>query len=50
MIKLLKKPLVSTKNQIKRVQFATKQLENLDKLMHETIWSDETSLVDAKGQ
>ena len=44
MIKLLKKPLVSNRNQIKRVEFATNQLENLDKLMHETIWSDETSV------
>ena len=44
MIKLLKKPLVSTKNQIKRVEFATKQLENLDKLLHSIIWSDETTV------
>ena len=51
MIQLLKKPLVSTKNQIKRVEFATNQLENLDKLMHETIWSDETTVRKApKGQ
>ena len=34
MIKLLKKPLVSNRNQLKRVEFATNQLENLDKLMH----------------
>jgi transposase len=42
MIKLLKKPLVSIKNQRKRIEFAEENLEELDRLMHETIWSDET--------
>jgi hypothetical protein len=36
MIRLLRKPLVSDKNKLKRVQFAEQQLNNLDKLIHET--------------
>ena len=44
LIKLLRKPLVSDKNKQKRVEFATKYLANLDKLIHETIWSDETTV------
>ena len=42
LIKLLRKPLVSDKNKQKRVEFAAQHLNNLDKLIHETIWSDET--------
>lgn len=42
LVKLLQKPLVSNKNKQKRVEFASKYLEELDSLIHETIWSDET--------
>ena len=44
MINLLKKPLVSNRNQLKRVEFATNQLESLDRIMQETISSDETTV------
>lgn len=42
MIKLLKKPLISKKNQLRRVQFAKDAMENIDELENYTIWSDET--------
>ena len=43
-IKLLKRPLVSERNRERRVEFAHAGLDNLDQLMHETIWSDETTV------
>lgn len=44
MVKLLKKPLVSDKNKQRRIDFARENLENLDPLIYQTIWSDETSI------
>ena len=44
MVKLLKKPLVSKRNKQRRIDFAREHLENIDPLIYETIWSDETSI------
>lgn len=41
-VKLLKKRLISMRNIEKRIRFATENLENIDRLVNETIWSDET--------
>jgi len=43
-IKLLKRPLVSDKNRIKRLEFAMKHLEDPEDLIDRTLWSDETSV------
>jgi transposase len=43
-VKLLRKPLVSSKNIKKRIEFARNNLENIDDLVFKTIWSDETTV------
>jgi hypothetical protein len=43
-VKLLKRPLVSDKNKLKRIGFAKKHLLDVDTLIDATIWSDETTV------
>ena len=40
--KLLKKPLLSARNMERRLAFAREHLSDIDLLISDTIWSDET--------
>jgi hypothetical protein len=43
-VKLLKRPLVSEKNRLKRIEFAMNNLNDPEDLIDRTLWSDETSI------
>jgi hypothetical protein len=43
-IELKRKQFISNANILKRFDFASRSLENLDSLMYRTIWSDETTV------
>jgi hypothetical protein len=44
LVKLLQKPLVHQRNQLKRIEFAQKYIEKPPEFWETMIWSDETSV------
>ena len=43
-VKLLRKPLISSRNMARRVEFAKRNIGNVQELIQTTIWSDETTV------